>query len=252
MYLPNLSYKVCTFIASAFFALNVTYTYANTTVLITPTTELQYSEPVRLTQVVEEAVKNRRMLNSPIYWLGSSLLDTSNPVDKHTVIEKLNTLAQSESNESSISKSFANNAAWINKNITFKKINTLLDFDTIRISRPLNPILEGTYQIILPQRPDDILIFGAIEKPLSVKWKPRTSALQYLTNANVIRSAENSYVTVIQPDGHVEKHPIAYWNDNHHDIAPGATIFIGYQALFSNYSDLNNDITSMLINRTLR
>ncbi|KJG07206.1 hypothetical protein UB33_05875 [Photobacterium angustum] len=252
MYLPNLRYKVCRFIAFIFLALNVTCTYANTTVLIPPTTELKYSEPVRLAQAVEDAIKSHQIPNSPIYWLGSSLLDISTPVNKSAVIDKLNILAQSENSEPFLSKSFSNNAEWIEKNITFKKVITPLDFDTIRISQPDNPLLDGKYQIILSQRTNDILIFGAIEKPLSVKWKARTSASQYLVNANVLSSADKSYVTVIQPDGHVEKHPIAYWNSNHHDIAPGATIFIGYQTLFSNYSDLNNDIISMLINRTLR
>ncbi|WP_328283792.1 capsule biosynthesis GfcC family protein [Photobacterium carnosum] len=58
-------------------------------------------------------------------------------------------------------------------------------------------------------------------------------------------------VTVIQPDGVIQQHPIAYWNNNHNDIAPGAIIFIGYQSLFHNYSELNHAISLMLINRTL-
>lgn len=77
------------------------------------------------------------------------------------------------------------------------------------------------------------------------------AAKNYLDQVTPIDIAANSYVTVIQPDGVIQKHPIAYWNNNHNDIAPGAIIYLGYQSVFHDYRDLNHDISSMLINRTL-
>ena len=74
---------------------------------------------------------------------------------------------------------------------------------------------------------------------------------EYLAQVTPLTIAANSEVTVIQPDGVIQQHPIAYWNNNHNDIAPGAIIYLGYDALFHDYSGLNQAISSMLINRTL-
>ncbi len=59
------------------------------------------------------------------------------------------------------------------------------------------------------------------------------AANDYLAQVTPIDIAANSYVTVIQPDGVIQQHSIAYWNNNHADIAPGAIIYLGYQSLFS-------------------
>ena len=214
------------------------------------TVSLQYAEPVRLAQVVSDSLKQRTVTETP-YWLGSSLSTTTEPQTKSALIKQLTQLSKQHSDNATISNSFANTAHWLQQHIKTQRLPVSIDIDKVRLSTNDNPLLSGNYQLRLANRPTSIIIFGAIEKPQQLDWQPRMAAKNYLDQVTPIDIAANSYVTVIQPDGVIQQHPIAYWNNNHNDIAPGAIIYLGYQSLFHDYSKLNHDISSMLINRTL-
>ncbi|PTB31245.1 capsule biosynthesis GfcC family protein [Photobacterium phosphoreum] len=211
---------------------------------------LQYAEPVRLAHVISDSLKQRTMTETP-YWLGSSLSTTTEPQTKSVLIKQLTQLSQQHRDDASASESFANTAQWLQQHIKTQRLPVTIDIDKARLNKKDNPLLSGNYQLLLANRPTSVTIIGAIEKPLSIKWQPRIAAKDYLDHVMPIDIAANSTVTVIQPDGVMQQHPIAYWNNNHNDIAPGAIIYLGYQSLFHDYSDLNHAISSMLINRTL-
>lgn len=211
---------------------------------------LQYAEPVRLAQVVSDSLKQRTLSGAP-YWLGSSLSTTTEPETKPALITQLTQLSQQHRDDAPVSRSFANTAQWLQQHIHSQRLPVNVDIDKVRLNKADNPLLNGNYQLQLANRPTSIMIIGAIEKPLSVKWQPRMAAKEYLAQVTPITIAANSEVTVIQPDGVIQQHPIAYWNNNHNDIAPGAIIYLGYQSVFHDYSELNHAISSMLTNRTL-
>ena len=211
---------------------------------------LRYAEPVRLAQVVSDSLK-QRTLTEPPYWLGSSLSITTEPKTKQALITQLTQLSQQHRDDAVISGSFANTAQWIQQHIHHQRLPVSIDIDKVRLNKTDNPLLNGNYQLQLANRPTSVVIIGAIEKPQTMKWQPRMAAKEYLAQVTPLTIAANSKVTVIQPDGVIQQHPIAYWNNNHNDIAPGAIIYLGYDALFHDYSGLNQAISSMLINRTL-
>ncbi|PSW60639.1 polysaccharide synthesis [Photobacterium kishitanii] len=211
---------------------------------------LQYAEPVRLAQVVSDSLKLRTVTAAP-YWLGSSLTTTTEPATKSALIKQLTQLSQHHSDDVAISHSFANTAQWLQQQIKTQRLAVAIDIDKVRLNQTDNPLLTGNYQLQLANRPTSVTVIGAIEKPQQLDWQPRMAANDYLAQVTPIDIATNSYVTVIQPDGVIQQHSIAYWNNNHADIAPGAIIYLGYQSLFHDYSGLNHDISSMLTNRTL-
>ncbi|OBU11947.1 hypothetical protein AYY19_08535 [Photobacterium aquimaris] len=211
---------------------------------------LQYADSVRLAQVVSDSLKQRTTATAP-YWLGSSLTTTTVPSAKTTLIKQLTTLSQQHSDDAALSRSFANTAQWLQLQIQTQRLPVAIDIDKVRLHNADNPLLNGNYQLNLANHPTSITVIGAIEQPQQLDWQPRMAASDYLAHVSLLDIAANSEVTVIQPDGVVQQHPIAYWNKAHLDIAPGAIIYVGYQSLFNDYRDLNHDISSMLINRTL-
>ena len=216
----------------------------------TAAVSLHYAEPVRLAQVVSDSLKQRTTTETP-YWLGSSLSTITEPANKSILIKQLTKLSQQHRDDVAVSQSFSNTAQWLQQQIKTQRLPVTIDIDKVRLNKADNPLLKGSYQLTLTDRPTSIMVIGAIEKLQRLDWQPRMAAKEYLAQVMPIDIAANSTVTVIQPDGVIQQHPIAYWNNNHHDIAPGAIIYLGYQSLFHDYSKLNHDISSMLINRTL-
>lgn len=82
-------------------------------------------------------------------------------------------------------------------------------------------------------------------------WQSQTSSKDYLKQAGLLENAETSFVWIIQPDGNAIRQPIAYWNYQAQDIAPGATLFVEFSSLFDGYANLNENIIELLKNRTL-
>lgn len=240
--------SLCLFISIPSFAQSIITLYANGTSAAAVT--LHYAEPVRLAQVVSDSLK-QRTVSETSYWLGSSLSTATEPKTKQALITQLTQLSQQHRDDVLVSDSFANTAQWLQQHIYHQRLPVNIDIDKVRLNKADNPLLNGNYQLQLANRPTSVIVIGAIEKPQTITWQPRMAAKEYLTQVTPLTIAANSEVTVIQPDGVIQQHPIAYWNNNHKDIAPGAIIFIGYQSLFHNYSELNHAISSMLTNRTL-
>lgn len=239
--------SLCLLFSMPSFAQSVITLHANGNSVAVP---LHYAEPVRLAQVVSDSLKQRTVATVP-YWLGSSLSTTTEPKTKQALITQLTQLSQQHRDDAAVSESFANTAQWLQQHILYQRLPVNIDIDKVRLNKADNPLLNGDYQLQLANRPTSVTVIGAIEKPQTLNWQPRMAAKEYLAQVTPLAIAANSEVTVIQPDGVAQQHPIAYWNNNHKDIAPGAIIYLGYQSLFNNYSDLNHAISSMLINRTL-
>ncbi|MGL4899347.1 MAG: capsule biosynthesis GfcC family protein, partial [Shewanella sp.] len=82
-------------------------------------------------------------------------------------------------------------------------------------------------------------------------WQHSASSQDYLKQVSLLHNADHSYVWVIQPDGQAIKQPIAYWNQQAQDIAPGATLYVEFSSPFDDYRSLNDNIIELLKNRAL-
>ncbi|MGF1714568.1 capsule biosynthesis GfcC family protein [Photobacterium chitinilyticum] len=227
---------------------------------------LKYSTPVRLEQILRDSllhistltqdaknIEEQHSSPSDIYWAGASLVDMSQPLDKTNIIKALDKIQAQWTDQQASSHANAIHALkhWLDTNLKNTRLHITLDFDVVLIEPSFNPIIAGEYSLILPPRPKHVLVLGATTEPQTVEWQERKSANYYLNKIEILEDADNSYVWVIQPDGVAEKHPIAYWNQNHLDIAPGAIVYLGYKSFPSISKDLNQEIVNLLKNWAL-
>ncbi|GAB6264336.1 hypothetical protein PSSHI_45800 [Photobacterium sp. R1] len=136
-----------------------------------------------------------------------------------------------------------------------QRIIQSLDRDSVRISPDKNPGLNGQFRLQVITRPETVKVFGAFLQPnvedskIKLSWQERKNATDYLQQVTSLTISNPDYLWVIQPDGKAEQHNIAYWNRNHKDIAPGATIYLPFTSLPDGYESLNDDIVDLLKQR---
>jgi hypothetical protein len=229
---------------------------------VTPTSQrerqlqLSYSTPVRMKQVLSDCLThlpaflaNDVNQDSRIYWAGAALFKTFPHPQQQDIVDQLNQLAthwQGNQQQAAL-----NLSQQLDQLTTGERIFTSLDYDDIRLNKQANTLITDDLTLILPPRPERLLVLGALDKPIWAEWQTRLDAEAYLKQAKSLSNANNSNAWVIQPDGTVEQHPIAYWNREHHDIAPGAIVYLGFSSLPKGFETLNEDIINLLRNRAL-
>lgn len=216
--------------------------------------ELNYSNPVRLSQLLTDSADNLNkfhidalLADNSAYWAGAGLFEYFPHPIKAEVLSQIKSLSLSRpetlglSTQQEIVQSLA----------IGKRVFTPLDVDLVRIDKKYNPLLSRNFTFVLPPRPNHVLVLGAVGKPGQQRWQSRSGADTYIQQALPLNLADNSYATVIQPDGVIETHSIAYWNRNHKDIAPGAAIYLGFSRLPSELSSFNANMIELLRNKAL-
>ncbi|MEI8631080.1 capsule biosynthesis GfcC family protein [Vibrio sp. PP-XX7] len=106
-----------------------------------------------------------------------------------------------------------------------KRIFQSIDPDETRLNKQLNPQLIGHWFISLRKPQKSVFVLGGVLNPGKQPWQPRHDARSYASSAGLFDSSI-PVITVIQPDGHVEKHPVGYWNQTFSEVAPGAIIYV--------------------------
>lgn len=90
-----------------------------------------------------------------------------------------------------------------------------------------NPILAEGDALLVPVRPRNIRILGAVKSSCAIAHDAQRDARDYLRECGVSTAADPNTLYVIQPDGHVQKLGIALWNRaDPQAVAPGGTIFV--------------------------
>lgn len=223
--------------------------------------QITYPSAVRVGQAVQDGLVQLPLYNQAnrsevvsIYWLGAALLDLQNTaeleVTRQHVLQQLASMGQQADNSQYIAK--LSKFAQFLRNIKLgQRVNQPLDLDLIRITDAYNPIIDGQFLLVLPPRPTTVTVAGAVAQTGEQDWQSRATSKDYLKQAGLLENAENSFVWIIQPDGKAIRQPIAYWNHQSMDIAPGAILFVEFSGLFDDYSTLNNNIIELLKNRAL-
>ncbi|WP_445773112.1 capsule biosynthesis GfcC family protein [Shewanella sp.] len=214
---------------------------------------LRYEHAPRLTQVVKDAMLHTDVIANaepqPIYWLGSALYDISTQrlfQQKQTNILNLLKTQYEDIDKPNNIKALKSLSSWVANNQFLERQFIPLDYDAIRLKNELDPLLAGKYLLALESKPQDILVLGAVAQNGPQPFVVRQGASQYLDKAQPLAHSENSFAWLIQPDGKQQKYPIAYWNQQHIDIAPGAIIYLDFDGVRDNEPALNQQILELL------
>ncbi|WP_434939644.1 capsule biosynthesis GfcC family protein [Shewanella sp. HL-SH8] len=215
---------------------------------------LRYDQAPRLVQIMQDSLIHSPQFASnqhpqAIYWLSAGLYDSKTETQfqqkQQKILNSLKTKYTDMGQPQNIN-ALKSLSSWINGNKFIKREFIPLDFDSIRLKQELNPLLTGQYLLTLPTKPDSVLVLGAVEENGPLPFKANQPATAYLDLAMPINDSENSFAWLIQPDGKVTSYPIAYWNQQHIDIAPGAIIYLDFQGVRDNEPELNSAILELL------
>ncbi|MEZ8094446.1 capsule biosynthesis GfcC family protein [Photobacterium swingsii] len=226
---------------------------------------LNYASAVRTEQVLKDAqlqIAKHALLTTPVYWLQAAIFTQALEQEKSALLTLITTQQGEFDQEDERYKALTRLHQFIASNHFAKRAPLQLDYDQARITSSANPLLSGELTLQLPARSQQVWVLGAVKNAGAVKWQQRLSTAKYLDHAEAISAAENDTAVVIQPDGKVETYPIAYWNDRHHDVAPGAIIYLpftggwltpldnfGFDA--SGFNKINQAVVSLLRERVL-
>lgn len=234
---------------------------ANTTITLTQQgIGLEYDQSVRLDRVLSDALNQLYFDQEYVVQEYAAQTDSANAssyspypegyklfnLDKQSQADALfnNVVQQLEALRSDID--YQQNAAMLLqqlKQLSFayrEDIN--LDLDAIRLDPSLNPSLPGSYALELNSRPDTILFFGLVEQT----QQPFSASKQlgdYIQQTALLAQSNNSDAWVISPDGSTQKVGFAYWNNQHMNLMPGSTVFIGFNS--SGLSVFDNDLEKL-------
>jgi len=131
------------------------------------------------------------------------------------------------------------------------RLDAQLDPDWVRIRSELNPPLAGNYRLWLARRHPVVQIYGLSSGPDEVPLRPGQGVNAYLNSREFFSGADREWVYLCQPNGHVQRVPVAYWNRLHREPMPGAALFVGFaeDALPTNLADLNRRIATLIAAR---
>lgn len=130
------------------------------------------------------------------------------------------------------------------------RLPATLDPDWVRIRPEDNPRLQGAYRLVLPARPQTLMVLGLVNGNPRPSLQPKQVIADYI-DAECLPAGECAWGYLIQNDGTIEKVGLEYWNRQHREADPGAVLFVGFDSdqLPENYRNLNSRIAHLLTNR---
>ncbi|MEZ8105263.1 capsule biosynthesis GfcC family protein [Vibrio cortegadensis] len=216
---------------------------------------LEYDQNVRLDRVLSDALNQLYFDQEYVAQTASANFSSYSPypegyklfnLDKQSQADALFNNVVQQLEALSLDIDYQQNAAMLLqqlKPLSFayrEDIN--LDLDAIRLDPSLNPSLPGSYALELSSRPDTVLFFGLVEQT----QQPFSASKQlgdYIQQTALLAQSNNSDAWVISPDGRTQKVGFAYWNNQHINLMPGSTVFIGFNS--SGLSVFDNDLEKL-------
>ncbi|ENM5843510.1 capsule biosynthesis GfcC family protein [Vibrio mimicus] len=216
-------------------------------------TQLRFAEPIRLDQAVMQTLEHYQLSTLDIDWLSAGLFDLSHPYSfkQHVLL----VMAHQQS-----SAPIQQKALWekmrsqLRLSAFAKRVFAPIDPDWTRIAPQDNPRLNGQWLLTLNPRVGEVSVYGAVHKPGDVTWRSRQTAKDYAQAAGLI-DEKIAEIVVIQPDGVVQVHSVAYWNMNFAEVAPGAIVYVPIPLHDSSFypntpnTDANQLVIELLRNR---
>ena len=107
------------------------------------------------------------------------------------------------------------------------------DLDVIEANKDLDTTLDNNDQIIIPIKSEQVYIFGEVNQPGAIRYKPSQSVNNYIASAGgVIESSDLNNTFVIHPNGEVNRisngSRLSMLNNRKNEILiyPGSVIYI--------------------------
>ena len=107
------------------------------------------------------------------------------------------------------------------------------DLDVIEANKDLDTTLDNNDQIIIPIKSEQIYIFGEVNQPGAIRYKPSQSVTDYIARAGgTIESSDINNTFVIHPNGEVNRisnaSRLSMLNNRNNEILiyPGSVIYI--------------------------
>ena len=215
--------------------------------------ELNYSQPIRLSQVAVDANTHADFYNLGVV-LGDKNKQKNSEDRRNEVINSLSSLSRETSlfsSKNKYAKSATQLSLQLEKTSFVTRIFAPFDADLLRINDKANPLLSGNYQLFLGPRPIGVSFFGAInsEKSLELPLIEHAIIDDYLENLPLSSVADTSIIYVIQPNGEVQHTEFSVWKNKPVYLAPGAIVFVPFADLPADYSSLNDSIVQLLRNK---
>lgn len=243
--------KTCTLYLTSWLLAGVlllsNHSYATVDIIINQQT-FQYSHSPRLDEVLAPVA-----LQQHWYWPGAKLYRLDNPAieqQRQQLLELLLQLQQQAPTELQ-AELFALQqqlASWR----LGQRVFIPIDYDLARAQQAFNPAFEpGRYKLQLQQRPDTLLFWGALQRPLTLEHLGGAAISAYLNALPRSAVADKSWAVIIQPDGTVVNTGVAAWNHQHLEAMPGAQVFIPFAAGHFNtdFTLLNTKLLALALHR---
>ena len=185
---------------------------------------VRFTPSPRASQTVMKALNELDLSTLDVHWQTSGLYDVSAPLALKQ--EALMRLANEEDFASMSQKPQWRQLRQAIRDMQFgQKVTTPIDPDRTRIDAEVNPLITGKWVLNLQTHPNSVFVFGNVKHMGKQPWQQRQDASFYAESAGLL-THPLSAITVIQPDGHIETHKVAYWNRNYQEVSPGSIVYI--------------------------
>ena len=210
--------------------------------------KLTYSQPVKLNQVLTDTQNLKLQQPKPLpFWLAAQWIEPAKNTiiqkQKQKLIGKLEKLTAQDKDSRHKAQSLINT---LNREAFNYRHFISLDNDWVRLRDNENPLLSGYYQLITTPRINKVRVVGVQSTLYTIDLIEHGTIDQYLEQMAIPENSDIRQVTVIQPDGALIMADNTYWNTTPVFIAPGATIFIGFDSLTDEFENLNQQIAELL------
>ncbi|WP_219702458.1 capsule biosynthesis GfcC D2 domain-containing protein [Marinomonas lutimaris] len=200
---------------------------------------LSYPQEIRLSQVLTDAYAQ---LDYQPYSLGIALIDPNKQrqIDekKHAILKQLRDINTPASNY--VAKQLSSLHF-----VYREKIET--DLTKVQVTPKYNPMVKGTYQLLLPKRPRHVFLINADDQNfLTLQLTANSNLKDYLAEQFEAYRYTYDNAWIIQANQDVYQATDIQWKGKLYFLSPGSMVFIGLTGLSEKYRDLNADIAHLL------
>lgn len=219
----------------------------------------QHHQSIRLSALIFNQIKVNSTTNhtkarsQSIFWPASGLFIDSEDIKKNkdAILRDLNQLAMIWQQNERQYHSVLSLITYL-KNSTFQqRIFTPIDENLFLLDAIPNPLIQENILILLPPRPSNITLLGAIVQTQQLSHQPIFSSADYYQAVTQLKTFGLDQVSVIQPNGRLRQDGIAYWNQEKHPLIPGSHLYVPYLNLPPQFAHLNHSIPQLLQHRVL-
>ena len=207
-----------------------------------------FNQPVRLSEVLQPVA-----LDNPWYWTAAKLYRTDTPsveLQRQAVLEKLAVTAGEV--DEPVALGLQRLRVELSKWELAERLLHIIDYDLARADQRFNPnFSEGTFKLILTERPAHVYFFGALNNSVRLPHQGAKSVSDYLQYLDMSPGASPDFVTIIQPNGILHTSPVAHWNHRFVEVMPGSMVYIHFaeQTFSSSVAELNKLVPALAVHR---